>query len=162
MLVTVVSFFSFTVLQKETLTPAIVFTGITLFERLRFPLNILPDILMDLVSARVSMRRIDQFLAEDEVRHTSDFEGLHDDDQPQVTNSEDSKKIGFQNATFQWHTDTTGDRSDEAETAVNTSFKLRDLDVMFPVGELSVVCGATGSGKVCRLDILLLCRDRWV
>jgi excinuclease UvrABC ATPase subunit len=45
---------------------------------------------------------------------------------------------------------------------VNTSFKLRDLDVMFPVGELSVVCGATGSGKVCRLDILLLCRDRWV
>lgn len=146
MLVTVVSFFSFTVLQKERLTPAIVFTGITLFERLRFPLNILPDILMDLVSARVSLRRINQFLAEDEIRHTSDFEGVHDDDeQPEIADNEQSKKIGFKNATFQWHTDTNA--ADHTEDA-NTSFKLRDLDVTFPIGELSIVCGATGSGKV--------------
>jgi ABC-type multidrug transport system fused ATPase/permease subunit len=151
MLVTIVSYFAFTVLQKETLTPAIVFTGITLFERLRFPLNVLPDILMDLVSARVSLRRINQFLNEDEVQSVSDFQGLHDNDEPQINSSEDSNKIGFRNATFQWHTDTTSEERSErdAEPTANTSFKLLDLDVTFPLGELSIICGSTGSGKVC-------------
>jgi ABC-type multidrug transport system fused ATPase/permease subunit len=151
MLVTIVSYFAFTVLQKETLTPAIVFTGITLFERLRFPLNVLPDILMDLVSARVSLRRINQFLNEDEVQSVNDFQGLHDNDESLVNGSEDTNKIGFKNATFQWHTDTTSEErsASDAEHVANSSFKLLDLDVTFPLGELSIICGSTGSGKVC-------------
>lgn len=153
-MVTVVSFFSFTVLQKEALTPAIVFTGITLFERLRFPLSVLPDILMDLVSARVSLRRINSFLDEDEVPHTSNFEGLDEAHVPhRDISDEDSKKIGFNNATFKWHTDTT--HGETANEDAVTSFFLRDLDVMFPLGELSIVCGSTGSGKTSLLLALL-------
>ncbi|CAO3665762.1 unnamed protein product [Umbelopsis ramanniana] len=157
MLVTIVSYFAFTVLQKETLTPAIVFTGITLFERLRFPLNVLPDILMDLVSARVSLRRINQFLNEDEVQSVNDFQGLHDNDESLVNGSEDTNKIGFKNATFQWHTDTTSEErsGSDAEHVANSSFKLLDLDVTFPLGELSIICGSTGSGKTSLLLALL-------
>ncbi|KAG2181050.1 hypothetical protein INT43_008632 [Umbelopsis isabellina] len=154
LMVTVVSFFSFTVLQKEALTPAIVFTGITLFERLRFPLSVLPDILMDLVSAKVSLRRINSFLDEDEVPHTNNFEGLNDAHVPhRVISDEDSKKIGFENATFKWHTDTT--HSETVNEDAVASFFLRDLDVMFPLGELSIVCGSTGSGKTSLLLALL-------
>ncbi|KAI9286497.1 P-loop containing nucleoside triphosphate hydrolase protein [Umbelopsis sp. AD052] len=157
MLVTIVSYFAFTVLQKETLTPAIVFTGITLFERLRFPLNVLPEILMDMVSARVSLRRISQFLNEDDVQSVNDFQGLHDNDEPQINASEDSNKIGFKNATFQWHTDTSSEERSESdvEQTVNKSFKLLDLDVTFPLGELSIICGSTGSGKTSLLLALL-------
>jgi ABC-type multidrug transport system fused ATPase/permease subunit len=161
MLVTVVSYFSYTVLQKENLTPAVVITGITLFERLRFPLNTLPDILMDLVSAKVSLRRINQFLNEDEVGCVNDFQGLHDDDEPQVIGSDDANKIGFKNATFQWHSDTTHEErpDDDATPTINTNFKLRDLDVTFPLGELSIICGATGSGKVCFICKRAITRD---
>ncbi|GAB5587578.1 hypothetical protein Unana1_02478 [Umbelopsis nana] len=108
LLVTALAFFSFTFLAKHELTAAIVFPGIALFERLRFPLTVLPGVLMDIAKARVSLRRMEQFLQEDEVRFSIDFEGISDDNLEEF-NDEVDKKIGFKNATFQWHTGITAE-----------------------------------------------------
>ena len=51
-LVTVVSFFSFTKIQHQELTAAIAFTAISVFNELRFALNILPESFVEAVKVR--------------------------------------------------------------------------------------------------------------
>ncbi|KAI1319615.1 hypothetical protein EDD11_003608 [Mortierella claussenii] len=67
--------------------------------------------------------------------------------------------IGFTNATFRWHTKTTatvpGAQSVTGSGSNTGAFMLKDLTIHFPVGKLSLVCGATGSGKTSLLMALL-------
>nr|XP_025681032.1 ABC transporter C family member 12 isoform X4 [Arachis hypogaea] len=64
-LVTVTSFGMFTLLGGE-LTPARAFTSLSLFTVLRFPLNMLPNLLSQVANANVSLQRLEElFLAEE-------------------------------------------------------------------------------------------------
>lgn len=78
------------------------------------------------LSAHVSTKRVQTFLAQDE---TDKYKNL--------TPSED---IGFRNATCT--------HSSTDPTAAANGFALRDLDFTFPRGQLSLVTGPVGSGKV--------------
>jgi hypothetical protein len=50
-LVTVVSFWSFTKLEGKDLTAPIAFTAITVFNELRFALNVLPEVMIEAYQA---------------------------------------------------------------------------------------------------------------
>ncbi|TYJ55637.1 hypothetical protein B9479_003669 [Cryptococcus floricola] len=166
-LVTLVSFFCFIVIEKRELTVSVAFTAISLFTMLRLPLNIIPTYVVVLLQALVSVKRIEDFLEEDEVPDwVSSLKRSGDARETQVT------RIGFENATFRWNSGKQSepseskpppaadslDRSiltDESTVVEDSFFTLSDLNIDFPLGKLSVVTGPTGCGKSALLTALL-------
>ncbi|KAF0540786.1 P-loop containing nucleoside triphosphate hydrolase protein [Gigaspora margarita] len=132
-LVTILSFFFFTKIQNNELTAAIAFTSIVIFNELRFALNALPETFMDGLQALVSIHRIEKFLDEDEIYVLSE------------NNDSFTTLISFEKATISWN----------IIKKNNDEFIMKDLDLEFPVGELSIICGPTGSGKTLLLMSLL-------
>jgi ABC-type transport system involved in cytochrome bd biosynthesis fused ATPase/permease subunit len=87
------------------------------------------------------MQRIEEFLDESEVPEwASSLMASYDD---QHTN-----EIGFAAATFQWP-------SLPKSHPTSSRFELGPLDFIFPKGKLTLVSGATGSGKSALLAALL-------
>lgn len=87
------------------------------------------------------MQRIERFLDEDEVPEWAST--------LTATNPVASKnEIGFSSATFEWQT---------LPKALSDSgrFQLGPVDFKFPRGKLTLVSGATGSGKSALLAALL-------
>ncbi|CAG8580609.1 39229_t:CDS:10 [Gigaspora margarita] len=120
------------VLRNE-LTAAVAFTSIVIFNELRFALNILPEVFTEGLQALVSVRRIEKFLDEDETKI------LPENDYQFTT------PISFEKVTISWN---------EIKEN-NDEFTMHNLDLEFPIGELSVICGPTGSGKTLLLMSLL-------
>ncbi|KAG2206947.1 hypothetical protein INT47_008416 [Mucor saturninus] len=152
-LVTLITFWSFTKLEGQELTAPIAFTAITVFNELRFALNILPEVFIEWLQALISVRRIQTYLDEAEIDAPND----------QVTQLQDSNQvvsIGFDNATVGWsqqnYTDEVSDAQNNITTnASSTSFILKDLNLKFPNNELSLISGSTGSGKTLLMLSLL-------
>uniref|UniRef100_A0A060SZS5 ARAD1C02970p n=1 Tax=Blastobotrys adeninivorans TaxID=409370 RepID=A0A060SZS5_BLAAD len=138
--ITVLSFSSYTLLQGETLTSPVAFTAIALFNIMKVPMDQLADMLSNVLQAKVSIDRVEDFIREPE---TQKYKQLSED-QPRGPNS---PTIGFENASFSW-----GAVSKSSEAL---DFRLRDLNLSFPAGKLSVVVGPTGSGKTSLLMALL-------
>ncbi|KAI8334843.1 P-loop containing nucleoside triphosphate hydrolase protein [Choanephora cucurbitarum] len=130
------AFWSFTKLQGQELTAPIAFTSIAIFHELEFALAVIPGIIVDWLEMRVSLRRIQSFLEQPEI-DTTHRECL----------TPENNEVGFKNATVIWPT--------QAAVADASIFKLKDLDVMFPANQLSIICGATGSGKTLMMLSLL-------
>jgi hypothetical protein len=127
-LVTISSFFVFTKIQGHELTASVAFTSLTIFYELRFALNVLPEVFMDGLQAYTSIKRINKFLNEDEVIDS----GL---DRGEDILGQDSQ-IGFENATITWN-------KPKIDKEVNTEepeFRMKDLNLEFPIGELSIIC----------------------
>ncbi|KAI9282335.1 P-loop containing nucleoside triphosphate hydrolase protein [Sporodiniella umbellata] len=134
-LVTLISFWSFTKLEGKELTAPIAFTSISVFNELRFALNVLPEVFIEWLQALISLRRIQTYLDEDEIDSTQ-------------TGTPD--KIGFEQATVGWAKETFSDNEQQ-----KTGFTLKDLDIDFPKEKLSLIAGATGSGKTLMMLSLL-------
>ncbi|ETN38505.1 uncharacterized protein HMPREF1541_06540 [Cyphellophora europaea CBS 101466] len=114
----------------QQLTASVAFTTISVFEAIEMTLAIIPEMVTDLLDALVSAARIQAYLDSPE----------RDDrliDGPQVE---------FTGATISWPSD----KPEEEDL-----FKLRDLNLEFPKGELSVVSGRTGSGKSLLLSSII-------
>jgi ATPase subunit of ABC transporter with duplicated ATPase domains len=88
------------------------------------------------IIAYVSMQRIEKFLDEEEVPAWATSLQKHD-------GLDNADAIRFQHASFSWSS-SSGDR-----------FTLGPLDIAFPHGKLSIVCGATAAGKSTLLLSLL-------
>ena len=93
-LVTVVTFAVYTQVFHNDLTAETAFTALALFNLLMMPMDALPDMVVQILSSLVSVRRIDNFLKEPE---TLKYEQLHRDDSDR---SDDDPIVGFQDATF--------------------------------------------------------------
>ncbi|WPK23590.1 hypothetical protein PUMCH_000831 [Australozyma saopauloensis] len=133
-LITVISFYCFTIVEGKTLTAPIAFTALSLFTLLRSPLDQLTQMTAIVIQSKVSLDRISKFLSEDE---TTKYEQLEQE------RTVDSPLIGFEKANFSWNS-----KSDK-------DFKLRDIDIKFHPGKLNVIVGPTGSGKTSLLLALL-------
>ncbi|GBE87301.1 ATP-dependent bile acid permease [Sparassis crispa] len=143
-LVTLVSFWHFTVIRGQVLTPSIAFTSISVFNEMKFALNALPETFINMLQSLVSMRRIEKYLYGAEIDSVPPLDGL-------------SHPIAFQSATITWPQDRTRSSS-AATTAASTpknKFVLMDVTLNFPLGELSLICGKLGSGKSLLLLALL-------
>ncbi|KAI5836067.1 P-loop containing nucleoside triphosphate hydrolase protein [Schizophyllum commune Tattone D] len=135
------AFMSYTLIAGQPLTVSKAFTAIMLFSQLQEPMTALPGQVFALLHAYVSMQRIESFLREDEVPDwASSFAASAEPKQVD--------DIGFMNATFEWYTPST-------QTSGNAPFRLGPLDLRFPKGKLTLVAGATGSGKSALLAALL-------
>ncbi|ORZ17379.1 P-loop containing nucleoside triphosphate hydrolase protein [Absidia repens] len=154
-LVTVVSFWSFTKLEGKDLTAPIAFTAITVFNELRFALNVLPEVFIEWLQAMISVRRIEQYLNEPEITA------------PPKVNPNEPVELSFKDATVGFKPPSKSSATGEDASASTTddgtatpvedsdNFVLKDLDLTFPNNELSLICGATGSGKTLLLLSLL-------
>lgn len=131
----VVVFYTYT--RNHELTASTAFTAVALFNTFRAALDELPLLLTWLLQANVATKRIDGFLAEDEV------------EQPPSATGPDAPFIGFvDNATFAWEKSVYQERDlDKAN--------LKNLNLSFPRNKLSIVCGPTGSGKTTLIASLL-------
>ncbi|GAA5881682.1 hypothetical protein JCM3774_005336 [Rhodotorula dairenensis] len=126
------------VLKKE-LAAETAFTALVLLQILRAPLETIGDMLVHVLQANVSLRRIDEYLHEQE---TQKYAVLAEAPGTSKT------KVGFLHATFTW--------ADEHQAREDASvFCLRDVNLEFPAGQLSIVLGPVGSGKSTLLLSLL-------
>ncbi|KII87771.1 hypothetical protein PLICRDRAFT_92667 [Plicaturopsis crispa FD-325 SS-3] len=142
-LVTLVSFWHFTVIRQQYLTPSIAFTSIMIFTEMKFALNALPETFLSMLQSFVSLRRIEKYLLGAEVS-------------PVPRLSDQSQIIALQSATITWPQDRS--QQSAAPSAAPTprhKFILQDISLQFPRGELSLICGKLGSGKTLLLLALL-------
>jgi ABC-type multidrug transport system fused ATPase/permease subunit len=168
-LVSLSTFITYTKIAGESLDATKVFTCISLFNTLRMPLWDLPDQIIRFMEVRVSIRRIQMYLdAVDINDYTIDTsrEATHDkalgDSLPTKDHKEESIYMGCASATLQWPTlsnvrDPTGliPPSEELDNGQPSAFTLKNLNLNFPKGKLSIVLGPTGSGKTSLLHTLL-------
>ncbi|CAN6663394.1 ATP-dependent bile acid permease [Trichomonascus vanleenenianus] len=146
--ITCLSFCSYTMIQGEVLTAPVAFTSLALFNIMRGPMDQLAFLLSGVLQAKVSLDRVIQFLSEGE---TDKYNQLSSS----TPRGPNSPKIGFENASFSWLSASHAQRDSES-----FNFRLRDLNADFPVGKMSVIVGPTGSGKTSLLMALLGEMDR--
>ncbi|KAL8276389.1 hypothetical protein RQP46_011187 [Phenoliferia psychrophenolica] len=138
-LVSVATFVFHTKILHRDLTAETAFTALALFNILSGPLKSFTDMLANILQAYVSLQRIDAFLTEEETAKYSVI---------RAPTSGSDPRIGFSNGTFTW--------SDEQVAVEDPSvFRIRNLNLNFPVGKLSLILGPVGSGKSTLLMSLL-------
>lgn len=114
-----------------SLAPSVAFVSLGVFKALEMTLSVIPELTTDLLDAWVSVKRIEEYLNSPEVSKIS----------------KDSDEVSFDNASIAWPSD---EKIDEEER-----FVLRNINVTFPKGELSVISGKTGTGKSLMLAAIL-------
>nr|UOU03336.1 ATP-binding cassette subfamily C1-5 [Brachionus rubens] len=130
LVITIVSFGAFLFLNdSDKFTPNVVFVSLSLFNILRFPLTVLPGIISALISARVSLTRISNFLLKEEI-NDNDISNV---DIPDVA-------VRCENVDLGWD---------------NTTPLFKDFNLEVQKGKLIAVVGSVGSGKSSLLSGLL-------
>ncbi|KAK1994844.1 ABC transporter [Colletotrichum falcatum] len=114
-----------------TLTPSVAFVSIGVFKNLEVTLAVIPELITDVIDANISVKRIQDYLNGPEKTQT-------------VT---EGPEVAFENATIAWPVD--------EETKDEDRFILRNVNLTFPAGELSVISGKTGTGKSLMLAAIL-------
>ena len=92
------------------------------------------------------MQRIEAFLNEEEVPEWAST--LSESAVEPANNEDEDREIGFADASFEW-------KEASSDDIAPARFHLGPLNVVFPPGNLTIVSGATGSGKSGLLAALL-------
>lgn len=121
---------------------SVIFTSLGLFDQVRDAVSQFSELMMNQADAWTCVSRLETYLRQEEK-------------QP-MTKTGDN--IVFEDATVEWPR-AAGDDNRHGEDATNqretSGFKLRDVNLEFPNGELSVIGGDTGSGKSLLLAAIL-------
>ena len=142
---------SVALLSGRQLDVPTLFTSVVLFQMLQRPVAVLPEAGAALLEIRVALERVDAFLNEGEV-------------EPRLSTLVEervgtmSSRVAIVNGSFTYDAVDAQEAPADA-AATNTSrtakFSLTDITVDFPLGQLSLVYGPTGSGKTSLLMALL-------
>ncbi|KAF4980857.1 hypothetical protein FZEAL_3231 [Fusarium zealandicum] len=157
-------------LSNHGLAPAEIFSSLALFNSLRIPLNLLPLVLGQVVDAWGSMKRIQEFLLQEEMIEDMTVDTVGEDairledasfTWEQAHSNEAEKPAGKKDKKDKKDShptppgpDSLGD--DTASTLVEERepFKLQDLSFEVKRNELIAVIGSVGSGKSSLLSAL--------
>lgn len=115
----------------NTLKPSVAFVSLGIFKALEVTLSVIPELTTDALDAWVSIKRVEEYLNSPEISKVKKV----------------APEVAFENATIAWPAD---DEIDDSER-----FVLRNINVTFPQGELSVISGKTGTGKSLMLAAIL-------
>ncbi|KAK9238147.1 hypothetical protein V1525DRAFT_125797 [Lipomyces kononenkoae] len=132
---TCVTFGFYTLVEKKELTASVAFSSVALFNLVRTPMDRLAMLVSDVIDTKVSLDRIHRFMTEET---TDKYEQLT------IPRGPNSPCIGFENATLSWGSNENSQK-----------FGLRNLNIDFKVGEITLVIGPTGAGKTSLLMGLL-------
>ena len=138
-LVAFVTFATFVKTSGRPLTSEIIFPAISLFQLLSFPMAVFSNIINSIIEALVSAKRIEDFLAAEELDPTA-REMIIDPRGEGPTNGE--AVITIKNGEFRWI-------NDSAQPI------LQDIDLTVRKGELLAVIGRVGDGKSSLLGAML-------
>ncbi|XP_017271649.1 canalicular multispecific organic anion transporter 2 isoform X1 [Kryptolebias marmoratus] len=131
-LVALTSFAVYVTVDKNNILDAEkAFVSLSLFNILRFPLNMLPQVISGLVQASVSLKRIQSFLSHDEL----------DPNSVDRKNAGTEFSVSIVNGKFTWS-------KEDAPV-------LHNINVMVPQGSLLAVVGHVGCGKSSLISALL-------
>lgn len=122
------------------LDPSKAFVSISLFNILRAPLYLLPNLISTLVLTLVSAKRITRFLNSDELVNY-------------VTRNEESEAISVEGGTVSWSNDQSDKENSKKEDSGNAV--LKDIDFHVKRGSFVAVIGQVGSGKTSLLSSIL-------
>ncbi|KAL8573180.1 hypothetical protein ACOMHN_036165 [Nucella lapillus] len=111
------------------------FVSLSLFNIMRFPMSMLPNVITNIVQASVSLKRLQRFLDNDEL-----------DANAVLRSSSEKSAVKIVNGTFTWDRDT-------ADTISNLNLEVEE-------GSLVAVVGTVGAGKSSLLSALLGEMDR--
>lgn len=111
------------------LEPSVAFTTVSILSKIEGTLSYIPELITHFADAFVSMKRIDEYLKAPE----------------RTMVARPGNKIAFEKATISWPTDEVNE----------DAYKLHNVSVNFPIGELSVISGKTGSGKSLLLSAII-------
>jgi ABC-type multidrug transport system fused ATPase/permease subunit len=136
-------------IAKKELTPAVAFPGLSVLQELQFSLSALPETAISVLQGFVSLRRIQKYLSQAEIVPGTDH------------NTDDT--VSLRSATLTWPRDVasgtaTAGPASVAPSGTNTPsglFTLADVNIEFPIGQLSIVAGRLGAGKTLLLSGLL-------
>lgn len=142
-LITFLSFFCYTVIEKKDLNAPIAFTSLSLFNVLRVPLDQLADMVTNVLQTKVSIDRVEEFLNEEETEKYLQLKPVENEDP-------NAPLLGFKDATFTW-----GSKKQLKNKGMASAFQLQDLNIVFEPEALNIVAGPTGSGKTSLLMALL-------
>ncbi|XP_068610353.1 ATP-binding cassette sub-family C member 3 [Brachionichthys hirsutus] len=117
--------------EKNILDAEKAFVSLSLFNILRFPLNMLPQVISSVVQANVSLKRIQAFLSHDEL----------DPNAVSRKNTATDFSVTVVNGKFTW--------------AEDDPPVLHNINVMVPQGSLLAVVGQVGCGKSSLISALL-------
>ncbi|RMZ80548.1 hypothetical protein DV737_g2910, partial [Chaetothyriales sp. CBS 132003] len=145
-LITFVSFFIFTVVEKKPLVPSVAFPALSMFSLLRIPLDQLADMVAHVQESKVSVDRVEDFLNEEE---TEKYQQLRLSKHDHLA----EPRIALDNATLTWGSKSPGPAGDDDDGT--DAFRLINVTVDFQLGKLNVIAGPTGSGKTSLLMALL-------
>ena len=161
-------------LSKHALSPAPIFSSLALFNALRMPLNFLPLVLGQVIDALASLRRIQEFLLEEEaddeftwdegnkdaivVDHadftwertpTADPEKAHGAKPKSYKQMNKDKKAAKKAAKKSEKDVKEGKAGDDSSSTISEKepFKLQDMNFSVGRNELIAVIGTVGSGK---------------
>uniref|UniRef100_A0A1I8JE23 ABC-type glutathione-S-conjugate transporter n=1 Tax=Macrostomum lignano TaxID=282301 RepID=A0A1I8JE23_9PLAT len=119
--------------DDHILTASKAFVSLTLFNILRFPITVLPWTITESVNAYVSIKRIQNFLFEDDIDESSVLK---------LPSSPDGNSVEIEGASFGWK------RTDSEPL-------LKDVNIQVPKGKLIAIVGKVGCGKSSLLQSVL-------
>jgi ABC-type multidrug transport system fused ATPase/permease subunit len=138
-LVSFCTFFTMTMFSGRDLSISTAFTCLSIFQSLERPLKQVPDIVVKIMEALVSLKRVEEYIHQDELQDYINTEPNYK-----------QKEYGVHflpNSHFQWYVKTDSSPTSQA-FPIHANFG-------FPKGKLSVVYGPTGAGKSSLLSSIL-------
>ncbi|XP_027736449.1 canalicular multispecific organic anion transporter 2 isoform X2 [Empidonax traillii] len=117
--------------ERNILDAEKAFVSLSLFNILKFPLNMLPQVISNIAQASVSLKRIQQFLSHDEL----------DPNCVETKVISPGNAISVTNATFSW--------------GKELKPTLKDINMLVPSGALVAIVGHVGCGKSSLVSALL-------
>ncbi|NWI89596.1 MRP3 protein, partial [Pitta sordida] len=117
--------------EKNILDAEKAFVSLSLFNLLKFPLNMLPQVISNIAQTSVSLKRIQQFLSHDEL----------DPNCVETKVIAPGNAISVANATFSW--------------GKELKPTLKDINMLVPSGALVAIVGHVGCGKSSLVSALL-------
>ncbi|XP_069728809.1 ATP-binding cassette sub-family C member 3 [Phaenicophaeus curvirostris] len=117
--------------ERNILDAEKAFVSLSLFNILKFPLNMLPQVISNIAQTSVSLKRIQQFLSHDEL----------DPNCVETKALAPGNAISVRNATFSW--------------GKELKPTLKDINLLVPSGALVAIVGHVGCGKSSLVSALL-------